>query len=33
MVLFRDVIEPTEDKACPEMMGLQEAGLEGDIHF
>lgn len=32
MVLFRDATEPTEDKACLETVGLQEAGLEGGIH-
>lgn len=33
MVLFRDAVEPTEDKACLEMVHPQEEDLEGDIHF
>lgn len=33
MVLVRDAVEPTEDKACLEMVHLQEEDLEGDIHF
>lgn len=33
MVFFRDAIESAEDKVCLEMVSLQVAGLEGDIHF
>ncbi|KAL6088662.1 hypothetical protein STEG23_010196 [Scotinomys teguina] len=33
MIFLKDAIEPAEDKACLEMVGLQAAGLEGDFLF